>query len=252
MPRPRSIRRLGDKRTKKAPVVTPKQFKRLLFVARQTRNPERNELIVWLLFGAGFRISEVAQIEPPVVLWKSGEIRETGIIPAKYCKNNKAGHVFFYNRGLRKAIQNYIELRVEKRQMVVDADEYCGLKKDSALILSENKRPYSLKKKVRTNKDGEKVEYWACDTLQDMVAKWGSEAGIKGFTSHSGRRTMATRLARTGHDEEVIAMFMRHESDNQPYEYIDADYAGLRKTVETIYSLDSEEFNDIEFEMTQL
>ena len=248
MARPRSIRRLGDNRTKKAPVLTPKQFKRLLFVARQTRNPERNELIIWFLFGAGFRISEVAQIEPPVVLWKSGKIRETGIIPSKYCKNGRPGHVFFYNRGLKKAIQRYVDLRVEKRHGVVESSDYCGLKKNSALILSENKRPYSLKKKIRTNKDGEKVEYWACDTLQDMVAKWGADAGIKGFSSHSGRRTLATRLARAGYDEELIAMFLRHESDSQPYEYIDADFAGLRKTITDMFSMDNEEFSDIEFE----
>ena len=185
MARPRVIRRLSDNRKKKAPVVTPAQLKRLLFVASQTRNPERNELIVWLLFGAGFRISEVAQIEPTTVLFKDGSIRETGLIPSKYCKNNKAGHVFFYNRKLRAALASYIEFRVYKRLMVVDSKDYRGLKKDAALILSENKRPYSLKKKVRKNKDNIEVVYWACDTLQAMVTKWGLEAGIDNFSCHS-------------------------------------------------------------------
>lgn len=246
MARPKAIKRLSDNRKKKAPVVTPAELKKLLFVVKQTRNPERNTLIVWLLFIAGFRVSEVAQIEPPTVLFKDGSIRETGLIPSKYCKNNKAGHVFFHSKKLREALKAYIEFRVSKRLMLVDSKDYRGLKKDAALILSENKRPYSLKKKIRKNKDGQDVIYWACDTLQDMVSKWGREAGIKGFSAHSGRRTLATRLARAGHDEDLIAAILRHESDGQPYEYIDADLKGIRKTVESMYSMDNEDFKDIE------
>ena len=236
MLRPRAIRRFKSSDKKKAPVLTPKQLKRLLFVAGQTRNPERNQLIVWLLFAAGLRITEVALIEIKDVLFKSGKLRSTAIIPAKYSKNNKPGHVFFYHRKLISALDRYINYRVERKLMLGDCSEYRGLRKDSKLILSENKRPYSLKRKERKNKAGVTEVYWVCDTLQDTVSRWGREAGVAGFTTHSGRRTFATRAARRGADERTLCALLRHETDDQPYGYIDADLPGIRKTLEAMYT----------------
>jgi integrase/recombinase XerD len=243
MPRSRAIRRLNEGGKKKAPVLTPKQLKRLLYVAGDTRNPERNQLIVWLLFAAGFRISEVAVIEIKDVLWKSGKLKNNVIIPAKYCKNNKPGHVFFYHKKLLAALERYIQLRVNKKLMMGDSTDYRGLKKDSKVILSENRRPYSLKQKKRVNSDGKEEMYLACDTLQEMVTKWGREAGIERFSTHSGRRTLATRVARRGGDERLLCTLLRHESDDQPYEYIDPDYDGIRNTLEALYALPDEEID---------
>lgn len=244
MPRARAIRRLKDTSTKKAPVLSPKQLKRLLYVAGDTRNPERNQLIVWLLFAAGFRISEVAVIEIKDVVWRSGKLRNKVIIPAKYCKNNKAGHVYFYHNKLLAALDKYLEVRTSKKLMVSEAkDEYRGLRKDSKVIITENRRPYSLKPKKRINKDGKTVIYQACDTLQDMVSKWGRDAGIVGFTSHSGRRTMATRVARRGGDERLLCTLLRHETDDMPYEYIDVDYDGIRKTLEVLYAFPDDDID---------
>lgn len=245
MARPRSIRRQSDNRKKKAPVLTPKELKRLLFVATQTRNPERNVLIVWLLFAAGFRISEVAGIEIKDVLWKSGKLKNEVIIPAKYCKNNKSGHVFFYHKKLLAALERYIRFRVEKRLMMDDGANYRGLKKDSKVILSENKRAYALKQKKRVNSEDEEKIYWACDTLQTMVTKWGREAGIKAFSTHSGRRTLGTRAALSGANEDELCALLRHESDSMPYEYTDADLKGIRRTLESLYTIEDDEL-DIE------
>ncbi len=244
MPTPRAIRRFRASKVKKAPVLTPREFKRLLYVAGDTRNPERNRLIVWLLFGAAFRITEVAVIEIKDVMWKSGKLRNKVIIPAKFCKNGKAGHVFFYQKKLLAALEDYIQYRVDKKLLMAhpSSDDYRGLRKDSKLILSENKQPYSLKKKKRkytSEKTGEvtHTENWACDTLQHVVTRWGRNAGIKDFTTHSGRRTLATRVARRGGTEELLCVLLRHSTDDEPYGYIDPDYDGIRKTLEALYSI---------------
>lgn len=233
--------RMMDTKTKKAPVLTPKQLKRLLFVAGDTRNPERNQLIVWLLFGAALRITECAVIEIKDVLWSSGELRNKVIIPAKYCKNRKAGHVFLYHRKLLAALDKYIDLRVERKQGLSGIQTYRGLKKDSQLILSENNRGYSLKKKKRTRIDGTIAETWACDTLQEIVTKWGREAGIKGFTTHSGRRTLATRASNKGSDEALLSVLLRHTTDEVPYEYVDVDYSEMTKFIESIFTFNDDE-----------
>jgi integrase len=136
------------------------------------------------------------------------------------------------------ALNRYIDVRAENKLMMGDTSEYRGLRKDSKLILSENKRPYSLKRKERKNKAGEIEVYWFCDTLQDFVSKWGRKAGISEYTTHSGRRTFATRAARRGSDEKTLCALLRHETEDQPYEYIDADLAGIRKTLESMYAID--------------
>lgn len=49
--------------------------------------------------------------------------------------------------------------------------------------------PPLAKKKKRVDKDSNVREYWAADTLQEAVGIWGKEAGIEGFSIHSGGRT---------------------------------------------------------------
>lgn len=234
----RPVRRLTESGPTKAKVLTPRELKKLLFVSSLTRNPERNALIIWLLFGAGFRITEVACITVQDVLLKSGKAKTDVLISAKYTKNGEAGHVFLHNRKLQEALDAYLQVRSSKRQRASDdPSSYRGLQSRSPLILSENGTGYSLKKKRRINADGEETEYWAADTLQELVSRWGKEAGIKGFKTHSGRRTLATRLSKTpGVDEQKICALMRHKSDDMPYEYIDVDEGYIAKTIEKMYS----------------
>ncbi|UYM16321.1 site-specific integrase [Endozoicomonas euniceicola] len=156
MPKSRTIRRFKETGTKKAPALSPKELKRLLYVAGETRNPERNQLIVWMLFAAGFRITEVAQIEVQDVISVCGDIKAEVIIPAKYSKSGRAGRVYFYHPKLTKALDRYLNYRVSNKLMldIRGSNKYLGLRKCSKLILSENKRPYYLKRKTRTKKDG--------------------------------------------------------------------------------------------------
>lgn len=234
----RPIKRLTETGPAKAKVLTPRELKKLLFIASLTRNPERNTLIIWLLFGAGFRITEVACIAVQDVLLKSGKLKTDVVIPAKFTKNGEAGHEFLHNRKLQDTLNAYVDVRLSKRQRVgSDPGVYRGLQPHSPLILSENGAGYSLKKKRRTNAEGEVIEYWAADTLQELVSRWGKEAGIKNFKTHSGRRTLATRLSKTpGLDEQRICALLRHKSDDMPYEYIDLDEKYVSDTLERMYA----------------
>ena len=90
-----------------ARTATDKELKRLLYWAREGRNPERNELIVFMQLNS-FRISETAQIPLHIFMWPSGLWRDEIIIPAKLCKNNKANHMLFINKRLRKSADEKI------------------------------------------------------------------------------------------------------------------------------------------------
>ncbi|KZX77305.1 hypothetical protein A3715_11365 [Oleiphilus sp. HI0009] len=238
----RPIKRLLDDDIKKAVVVLPKDLKKLNFVIDLTRNPERNRVILFLLFMAGFRVTEVACVRIKDILWPDGRIREEVRIPAKYTKTSTAGHVYFYNKKLLKALDEYLSLRIDKKQKLAASSEYRGLDPDSPVILSENGRGYSLKKKKRKDRNGNVKEYWAADTLQEVVGMWGKEAGVEGFTSHSGRRTFCTRLTnKAGVSEETVCALMRHESDDMPYRYFDTDEQYIRSVMDRMYSEINEE-----------
>jgi hypothetical protein len=43
-----------------------------------------------------------------------------------------------------------------------------------------------------------------------------------------------------GGDERLLCTLLRHESDDQPYEYVDPDFAGIRKTLEAMYTFDDD------------
>jgi site-specific recombinase XerD len=66
---------------------------------------------------------------------------------------------------------------------------------------------------------GECVDYLACDSLQSHITKLYRDAGIKGGSSHSGRRTMASRLIAQGHSVETVQQLLGHaELDHvRPY-----------------------------------
>jgi site-specific recombinase XerD len=66
---------------------------------------------------------------------------------------------------------------------------------------------------------GEPVDYLACDSLQSHVTKLYRDAGIRGGSSHSGRRTMASRLVQQGAAVETVQLLLGHtELDHvRPY-----------------------------------
>ena len=55
------------------------------------------------------------------------------------------------------------------------------------------------------------VENRCCDALQQLMSRLYRQAGIKGGSSHSGRRTLAAKvLAKTGQSEVVQRIMCGH------------------------------------------
>lgn len=65
----------------------------------------------------------------------------------------------------------------------------------------------------------------ACDALQAHVTKLYRDAGIKGGSSHSGRRSMASRQLARGYALETIQLILGHsELDHlDPYLEVSSD-----------------------------
>lgn len=74
-------------------------------------------------------------------------------------------------------------------------------------------------------------DYTACDALQAHVSKLYRDAGLKGASSHSGRRTMATRLLEQGNDLETLQLMLGHADLN----HVDPYLAVSKKVLRTAF-----------------
>lgn len=81
----------------------------------------------------------------------------------------------------------------------------------TTLILTHQGGRYELSVKRRTNDAGELVEYLAADSLQSYVTGLYRAAGlVSGFSSHSGRRTFASRLLAQGQSLDTVQLQLGH------------------------------------------
>lgn len=90
----------------KAQVIErPSQLNNVLWRASRGELGRRNVAITWMLFGAGMRINEVAQLKVKDVYFKDGELKKTFTIPAKYTKTNKFRVAYIVAPQHRQAIE---------------------------------------------------------------------------------------------------------------------------------------------------
>lgn len=222
VPRKPRYKRLVNNDVNKAAVFTPKEFKRLLLVSEEGRNGKRNKAIIWHLFGSALRITELAQLKVHDVIDKAGEIKPVGHLPASYTKGNEAASFFQVDKAHIAALENYIQERVERRlRLSGKPDEYMGLVPNSPLYLSRGTAGFSLTVKEYKKADGTLEYYYVASSLQQLVSKLMRESGVPNASSHSGRRTLATRLDERNIEDVVKQLLLRHKDINQTMDYID-------------------------------
>lgn len=65
------------------------------------------------------------------------------------------------------------------------------------------------------------VEYRCCDALQQLMSRLYRQAGIKGGSSHSGRRTLAAKVLATTGKIEVVQLLLGHAEPDHVWPYLD-------------------------------
>lgn len=164
------------------------------------------------------------------MLFPSGAIRQEVSLRAHITKGCRQRCIYPTNLMLVQAIDRYLSHRIELRwRMSDDPKKYRGLRPDSKLILTFKGYKYSMNCKRRINSDGEQVDYTACDALQAHITKLHKDAGITGGSSHSGRRTMATRLLDQGHDLETLQLMLGHADLDHVDPYLQVSKEKLRR-----------------------
>jgi integrase/recombinase XerD len=155
------------------------------------------------------RISEIAQVEVGDFIFPSGAVRQEINLRAAVTKGCRQRCIYPTNRELVAALDDYLTLRIEKRwRMSDDPKKYRSLRADSKLVLTFKGYRFSMNVKRRASYAGGQVDYAACDALQSHVSKLYRNAGIKGGSSHSGRRSTASRLLAQGHGLETIQLIL--------------------------------------------
>jgi integrase/recombinase XerD len=182
-----------------ASVLTDNDIKRVLRIVETTRHAERNRLAFVLSIYAGLRVGEIAALTIGDVANQHGEVRREIKLGAHQTKGSK-GRTVILSARVRREIGTYLKSQPPRHL-------------DSPLIFSQRNRAA-----------------FSNVTLSMLFKQIYDFAGIR-TSSHSGRRTFATRLNAKGVGMRTIQMLMGHRHIGTTALYCDVSW---RNAVELV------------------
>lgn len=183
----------------KAPFVSENDFE-LVMESIKGANSKRNRVVLMFSHYLGLRAKELAALKVGDVIDDRGRVKETIRLLAAYTKGGVYREVFLVDPTAQEYLKKYI---CAERSIHTP---------NSPLFLSQ--------------KGGE----FSANTMQRMIGNIYKRAGIKA-SSHSGRRTFATRLIRSNVDIYSIKQLMGHSSIQTTQEYFASDPNLLKAAV---------------------
>ncbi|WP_187431751.1 Tyrosine recombinase XerD [Roseobacter fucihabitans] len=187
---------------KQAKLLTPAEQKRVHAVIDAHRYSTRNRTIFALSFFAGLRACEIAALRVGDVFEGNGSVRDTIYLAAVQTKGDEGATVLVSKR-LAKALAHYaVTYHVHTS------------KPQAPLFFSAKRGGFSAQ------------------TIVNLFARFYGLAGIKGASSHSGRRQFLTELADKGVNVRVIQALARHKDISTTQRYIDYNESKLRNAIE--------------------
>lgn len=189
---------------KQAKLLTDIETRRVSAVINAHRYPIRNHAIFALSFFAGLRACEIAGLRIVDVFEDDGRVRDTVYLTAAQTKGGDSATVLVSKR-LAKALSAY-------------AKQYPRhiSRHDAPLFFSAKGGGFSAQ------------------TIVNLFARLYKLAGVKGASSHSGRRQFLTELADKGVNVRVIQALARHKDISTTQLYIDYNECKLRNAIELI------------------
>jgi integrase/recombinase XerD len=185
-----------------ASVLSDNDIRRVFRIIETTRHADRNRLAFVLSNYAGMRVGEIAALKIGDVIDQHAEARSEIKLGAHQTKGSKGRTVILSTR-IRREIGAYLKSQPERHL-------------DSPLICSQRNR------RVFTNL-----------TLSMLFKEIYEIAGIR-TSSHSGRRTFATRLNAKGIGMRTIQKLMGHKHIGTTALYCDVSEDALRNAVEVV------------------
>jgi integrase/recombinase XerD len=170
------------------------------------------------------------------VLSRMGTRQEEISLPGRVTKGCRPRCVFLSHPRTIEAFDRYVERRYSRGHGVaLDRSEYRGLMPRTRLIQTQKGSAFELSVKCRVNVGGEVIEYLAADSLRNYITSLYRAAGLaEGHSSHSGRRTFASRLVAQGHSLETVQILLGHSHLDHVAPYLDVSQRELHEAVAAI------------------
>lgn len=209
--------------------IEDKQLRHMLKVAAITGDsPVRDVALLYVAYGTGMMLTELASIKISDYLTEQGAVRSESCIRAEIAHNNKERPLYWTNPRVNAALDAYFFERVKHNHGVtVRKAAYRSLDPDGPLFLRADGQPYQL---TRRNLASGTISY-SCDSLSQVFRKLHAQAGIEGGHALAARRTFAVRLHRKGYDVRHIAELLGHGTISATKLLIDEDPVKLADLV---------------------
>lgn len=193
---------------KRAKTFTEKEFERLLkHITIKSRMPERDRLVAALSFKAGLRIGEIAKIKLVDMLTTSGRIADT-ISVFSYVAKKKRERAVPMNPLVKECLAAF-------RKAYPNA-EY--------VAISSQPFRWILARKEEIPKAAT-FRQMSPSTLKNHYLELIKSSGFEGASTHSGRRTFGTTLARRANMHHCslrdVQTFLGHARLETTADYID-------------------------------
>ena len=185
-----------------ASVLTDTEIRRVFRIIETTRHSERNRIAFVLSVYAGLRVGEIAALTVGDVATQNGEVRREIKLGAHQTKGTKGRTVILSER-VRKEVGSFLNNHPK------------GEHGEPLIASQRNGRRF-------TNV-----------TLSMLFKEIYETAGIR-TSSHSGRRTFATRLNAKGVGMRTIQKLMGHRHIGTTAAYCDVSDETMRNAVELV------------------
>lgn len=198
---------------KQAKTLSDVQLRNLLhYVESETAYPERNRVVVLLSFKAGLRSKEIACLTWGMLTDAEGTLADAMSLVNGATKG-RSGRVIPLHIELKTALESLLEHEAAKGRVSQDAF-------------------------VVTLKKGATDPVTRSNSVQFLFKDWFAKMGLKGASSHSGRRTFITRAARkvseVGGSLRDVQALAGHASIHVTQRYVDTDPEAQRKLIERL------------------
>ena len=195
---------------KQSKILTDKQVKVMLLHLGTTRMSLRNQLIFLLSAKAGLRAKEVSQLRWKMIVDPGGDIGDS-IHLTDVASKGKSGRIIPLNKDVKSLLVELFD--IEKQRYDFDINT-------SNVVRTERSRQSSPQ------------------SIVNMFANWYKDLGFVGCSSHSGRRTFITNLAKklslVGGTLRDVQSLAGHNNLQTTQRYIEVDTDCQRKLVDLI------------------
>ena len=187
-----------------AKVLAPGDVRKLLRAVAKGRYPKRNKVIVLLSVKAGLRACEISRLTWPMVLDCKGRVGEVIGIASPGCQEGQ-WQACPHAPDLIKALQGLLRVAPGR---------------EGPVVMSERQGPMSAK------------------VLVNWFAGHFDELGLRGCSSHSGRRTFVTMAARLIHKAggslKDVQELVGHKSIRTTQGYIEGSSDAQRRLIRAL------------------